>query len=133
MALTTVNPESLAKPRGYSHGMKGRGDVLFVAGQIGWDRGAVLVSADLATQFGQALDNVLDVVWAAGGSAESVARMVLYVTDKEEYRSRSKDLGAEYRRRMGRHYPAMTLVEVKGLVDEGAVVEIEGTATIGGR
>ena len=133
MALTTVNPESLAKPRGYSHGMKGRGDVLFVAGQIGWDRGAVLVSADLATQFGQALDNVLDVVWAAGGSAESVARMVLYVTDKEEYRSRSKDIGAEYRRRMGRHYPAMTLVEVKGLVDEGAVVEIEGTATIGGR
>src|SRR5437867_8284085 len=109
MTLTAVNPEALARPRGYSHGMKGRGDVLFVAGQIGWERGAVLVSDDLVAQFAQALDNVLGVVWAAGGSPGSVARMVLYVTDKEEYRSRSKDIGAEYRRRMGRHYPAMAL------------------------
>src|SRR5688572_32491419 len=116
MTLTKVDPESLAKPRGYSHGVKGRGDVLFVAGQIGWDRAAVLVSEDLVAQFGQALDNVLDVVWAAGGSAESVARMVLYVTDKKEYRARSKDIGAEYRQRMGKHYPAMTLVEVKSLL-----------------
>jgi enamine deaminase RidA (YjgF/YER057c/UK114 family) len=110
--------------------MKGRGDVLFVAGQIGWDRGAVLVSDDLAAQFGQALDNVLDVVWAAGGSAENVARLVLYVTDKAEYRSRSKDIGSEYRRRMGKHYPAMTLVEVKSLLEDGAKVEIEAVAVL---
>jgi len=128
--LTAVNPESLAKPRGYSHGMKGRGDVLFVAGQIGADRGAVLVSDDLAAQFGQALDNVLDVVWAAGGSPQSVARMVLYVTDKDEYRARAKDIGAEYRRRMGKHYPAMTLVEVSSLFEEGAKVEIEAVALL---
>jgi enamine deaminase RidA (YjgF/YER057c/UK114 family) len=128
--LTAVNPESLAKPRGYSHGMKGRGDVLFVAGQIGADRGAVLVSDDLAAQFGQALDNVLDVVWAAGGSPQSVARMVLYVTDKDEYRARAKDIGAEYRRRMGKHYPAMTLVEVSSLFEDGAKVEIEAVALL---
>ena len=125
-----MNPESLAKPRGYSHGMKGYGDVLFVAGQIGWDRGAVLVSDDLAAQFGQALDNVLDVVWAAGGSPQSVARMVLYVTDKDEYRARAKDIGAEYRRRMGKHYPAMTLVEVSSLFEDGAKVEIEAVALL---
>jgi enamine deaminase RidA (YjgF/YER057c/UK114 family) len=130
MTLTAVNPESLARPRGYSHGMKGHGEVLFVAGQIGWDRGAVLVSEDLVAQFGQALDNVLEVVWAAGGSKESVARMVLYVTDKKEYQTRSKDIGAEYRRRMGKHYPAMTLVEVKSLLENGAKVEIEAVAVL---
>jgi enamine deaminase RidA (YjgF/YER057c/UK114 family) len=130
MTLTPINPESLTRPRGYSHGMKGHGEVLFVAGQIGWDRGAVLVSEDLVAQFGQALDNVLEVVWAAGGSKESVARMVLYVTDKKEYKARSKDIGSEYRQRMGKHYPAMTLVEVKSLLEDGAKVEIEAVAVL---
>jgi len=130
MTLTSVNPESLARPRGYSHGMKGHGEVLFVAGQIGWDWGAVLVSEDLVAQFGQALDNVLAVVWAAGGAKESVARMVLYVTDKKEYQTRSKDIGSAYRRRMGQHYPAMTLVEVKSLLEDGAKVEIEAVAVL---
>jgi enamine deaminase RidA (YjgF/YER057c/UK114 family) len=129
MNLSAINPESLAKPRGYSHGMKGTGDVLFVAGQIGWDRGAVLVSPNLVEQFAQALDNVLDVVWAAGGSPQNVARMVLYVTDKNEYRARSKEI-AEYRRRMGKHYPAMTLVEVKSLLEDAAKVEIEAVAIL---
>jgi len=130
MSLVAVNPESLAKPRGYSHGMKGQGEVLFVAGQVGWDRGAVLVSEDLVAQFAQALDNVLDVVWAAGGSPENVARLVLYVTDKREYRERAKDIGAEYRRRMGKHYPAMALVEVRSLLEDGAKVEIEAVALL---
>jgi enamine deaminase RidA (YjgF/YER057c/UK114 family) len=130
MNLSAINPDSLAKPRGYSHGMKGTGDVLFVAGQIGWDRGAVLVSPNLVEQFAQALDNVLDVVWAAGGSPQNVARMVLYVTDKNEYRARSKEIGAEYRRRMGKHYPAMTLVEVKSLLEDAAKVEIEAVAIL---
>ena len=130
MNLSAINPESLARPRGYSHGMKGSGDVLFVAGQIGWDRGAVLVSPNLVEQFAQALDNVLDVVWAAGGSPQNVARMVLYVTDKNEYRARSKEIGVEYRRRMGKHYPAMTLVEVKSLLEDAAKVEIEAVAIL---
>jgi enamine deaminase RidA (YjgF/YER057c/UK114 family) len=130
MKLTEVNPESLAKPRGYSHGMKGGGDVLFVAGQIGWDRGGQMVSGDLVAQFGQALDNLLDVVWAAGGSPTSVARLTLYVTDKQEYRRLAKELGAAYRKRMGKHFPAMTLVEVKSLLEDDALVEIEGTALV---
>lgn len=125
-----VNPDSLARPQGYSHGMKGSGDLVFVAGQIGWNREGLLVSADLVVQFAQALDNVLDVVRAAGGSPESVARLTLYVVDKQEYVRRRKDIGAAYRARMGKHYPAMALVEVKGLLEDGAQVEIEATALI---
>jgi enamine deaminase RidA (YjgF/YER057c/UK114 family) len=125
-----VNPESLARPRGYSHGMKGTGDLLFVAGQIGWNREGRMVSDDLAVQFGQALDNVVDVVWAAGGSAESIARLTIYVTDKQEYRRRAKDLGEAYRQRMGKHFPAMSLVEVKSLLEDDAKVEIEATALV---
>jgi enamine deaminase RidA (YjgF/YER057c/UK114 family) len=128
--LAPVNPESLAPPRGYSNGMKGTGELLFVAGQIGWNRGRHLVSDDLVAQFAQALDNVLDVVWAAGGRPESVARLVLYVTNKQEYRDRAKAIGEAYRHRMGRHFPAMTLVEVKSLLEDDAKVEIEAVALI---
>jgi len=125
-----LNPDSLARPRGYSHGVKGRGDVLFVAGQIGWNREGRLVSDDLVAQFAQALDNVLDVVWAGGGTPGSVARMVLYVTDKAEYIRERRRIGEAYRKRMGGHYPAMVLVEVKSLLEDGARVEIEATALV---
>jgi enamine deaminase RidA (YjgF/YER057c/UK114 family) len=128
--LVPVNPPSLARPRGYSHGMKGEGELLFVAGQVGWSREGRLVSADLVEQFAQALDNVLDVVWTAGGRPESVARMVIYVVDKREYRAREKALGEAWRRRMGRHYPAMVLVEVASLLDDDARVEIEAIALL---
>ncbi|HSB60956.1 MAG TPA: RidA family protein [Vicinamibacteria bacterium] len=128
--LVPINPDSLARPRGYSHGMRGQGELVFVAGQIGWNREGRMVSADLVEQFAQALDNVLDVVWRAGGRPESVARMVLYVTDKGEYRRRAKPLGEAWRRRMGRHYPAMVLVEVKSLLEDDAKVEIEATALV---
>ncbi len=130
MALVPVNPESLVRPRGYSHGMKGHGDLLFVAGQIGCTREGSLVSGDLVAQFAQALDNVLDVVWAAGGSPTSLARLVLYVTDKHEYQACRKPIGEAYRRRMGKHFPAMALVEVKSLLDDDAKIEIEGVAVI---
>jgi len=130
MPLTPVNPESLAPPRGYSHGMKGSGDAVFVAGQIAWDREGRMVSDDFVEQFAQALDNVLAVVAAAGGTPASVARMVVYVTDKREYLRRLSDLGGAWRRRMGRHYPAMALVEVKSLLEDGAQVEIEATALV---
>jgi len=128
--LTVVHPESLAKPQGYSHGMKGEGEWLFVAGQIGWNREGRMVSADFAEQFAQALDNVLDVVWAAGGKPESVARMVVYVTDKREYRAQVKAVGEAWRRRLGKHFPAMALVEVKSLLDDDAKVEIEAVALL---
>jgi enamine deaminase RidA (YjgF/YER057c/UK114 family) len=128
--LTPVNPDSLARPKGYSNGMKGGGELLFVAGQIGWNREGRLVSADLVEQFAQALDNVIDVVWAAGGKPESLARLTIYVVDKAEYAVRRRPIGEAYRKRMGRHYPAMTLVEVKALYEPGALVEIEATALL---
>ena len=128
--LRTINPDSLAKPRGYSHGMKGEGEWLFVAGQIGWNREGRMVSADFAEQFAQALDNVLDVVWAAGGKPQSVARMTVYVTDKREYRARAKAVGEAWQRRLGKHFPAMALVEVKSLLEDEAKVEIEAIALI---
>jgi enamine deaminase RidA (YjgF/YER057c/UK114 family) len=128
--LTPVNPESLAPPRGYSHGMKGSGDLVFVAGQIGWDRQGHMVAGDFAAQFAQALDNVLEVVWKAGGGPHSVARLVIYVTDKAEYRRLQKEIGAAYRARMGKHFPAMVLVEVKSLLEDDARVEIEATAVV---
>ena len=125
-----VNPSSLAPPRGYSHGMKGSGELLFVAGQVGWDAQGHMVQGDFVAQFAQALDNVLAVVGAAGGSPESVARLVIYVTDKREYRARRREVGEAYRMRMGRHFPAMALVEVKGLLEDDARVEIEAVALL---
>jgi enamine deaminase RidA (YjgF/YER057c/UK114 family) len=130
MTLNQVNPRSLAPPIGFSHGMKGSGELLFVAGQIGWDRDGRLVSADLVAQFAQALDNVLEVVVAAGGAASSIGRLTLYVTDKGEYVRRRKELGEAYRKRMGKHYPAMALLEVASLLERDAKVEIEATALL---
>lgn len=128
--LEPVNPDSLAPPVGYSNGILSEGRLLFVAGQVGWTREARIVSDDLVLQFAQALDNVLDVVWAAGGRPEQVARLTLYVTDKAEYWQRRKAIGEAYRKRMGRHFPAMTLVEVRSLLEDGARVEIEATAVL---
>jgi enamine deaminase RidA (YjgF/YER057c/UK114 family) len=130
MTLEIVDPPQLARPRGYSHGVKGRGEILFVAGQVGWNAETRVVSSDFVAQFAQALDNVLAVVRAAGGAPESVARLTVYVTDKAEYIAGAKMLGAAWRERMGRHYPAMALVEVKSLLEPGAKVEIEATAVL---
>src|SRR5258708_35507110 len=123
--LAPINPESVAPPGGYSNGMEGTGELVFVAGQIGWNRAGHLVSDDLVAQFAQALDNVLDVVWAAGGRPESVARLVLYVTTKQESRDRAKAIGEAYRHRMGKHFPAMTLVEGESPLEDDARGEAE--------
>jgi enamine deaminase RidA (YjgF/YER057c/UK114 family) len=128
--LAPVNPPSLARPVGYSHGVKGSGELLLVAGQIGWDREGRIVSDDLVAQFDQALANVLEVVAAAGGTPQSVARLVLYVTDKREYRRHRQPIGEAYRARMGKHYPAMTLVEVRSLLEDDARIEIEAVALL---
>jgi enamine deaminase RidA (YjgF/YER057c/UK114 family) len=89
-----------------------------------------VVSADFISQFQRALENVIDVVWAAGGRPADIARMVVYVTDKSEYTGRVREIGEIWRARMGRHYPAMVLVEVKGLLDDEAKVEIEAMALL---
>ena len=129
--MKPINPASLARPRGYSHGIEASGRLLFVAGQIGWNEKAEIVSDRFEVQFDQALANVLAVVTEAGGSPESIVRLTIYVTDKSEYLAAQKAIGETYRARMGRHYPAMTLVEVKALLEPGARIEIEATAVLG--
>jgi enamine deaminase RidA (YjgF/YER057c/UK114 family) len=128
--MNPVNPKTLAPPRGYSHGMAGEGRLLFVAGQIGWNEHAELVSDRFVDQFDQALANILAVVTDAGGSSASIGRLTIFVVDKSEYLAATKDIGDRYRARMGKHFPAMTLIEVKSLLEPGARVEIEATAVI---
>jgi enamine deaminase RidA (YjgF/YER057c/UK114 family) len=126
-----VNPETLGSPKGYSNGMlMPAGQILFVAGQIGWDGGGQFVSPELPEQFDKALENVLTVVKEAGGSAEHIGRLTLYVTDKKAYGEQMRAIGKAYRKHMGRHFPAMALVEVADLFEDGALVEIEATAVI---
>jgi enamine deaminase RidA (YjgF/YER057c/UK114 family) len=132
MSFKHINPASLGKPRGYSNGVLAPtgARMLFVAGQIGWDERQRLVSEDFVEQFERALRNVLEVVREAGGEPDTVARLVVYVTDKREYAARTVDIGVRWRALMGRHYPAMALVEVKGLLEDGAKVEIEAVAVL---
>ena len=131
MSFTFINPESLGAPRGYSKGvLTNAGQLLFIAGQIAWDQKQQIVSAELVQQFDRALANMVAVVVEAGGRAEQIARMVIYVTDKDEYRSRMKEIGERYRARMGKHFPAMVLVEVRSLLEDDAKVEIEGIAVL---
>ena len=132
MFLKLINPEALGAPSGYSNGLlvDGGGKLLFIAGQIAWDNNQKIVSDDFVEQFDKALANVIAVVRAAGGEAENIARLVIYVTDKIEYRERTKEVGDRYRKHMGKHFPAMVLVQVVGLLDDRAKVEIEGMAVI---
>ena len=130
MATTLINPPDLVKPLGYSHGATGTGRLLFVAGQIGSDKEGKLVGDGLVEQFDRALGSVVRVVEEAGGKAEHIVKLNLLVLDKNEYREKGRDMGAVYREHMGRHFPAMTLAEVKGLWDEGAKVEVEAVAML---
>ncbi|HYM81253.1 MAG TPA: RidA family protein [Candidatus Limnocylindria bacterium] len=134
MTFEIVNPESLGAPKGWNNGILAPRDgrLLFVAGQAGWESQAAGEPPGFAAQFARALDKVLVVVRAAGGEPANVARLTVYVTDLEAYRSSMKPLGEAWRERFGKHYPAMALVEVKGLVDRGALLEMEATAVIGG-
>ena len=127
-----INPESLGAPRGYSNGVlvPPGGRLLFVAGQVAWDERQRIVGADFVEQFDRALANVLAVVAEAGGKPDQIARLLIYVTDREEYRRRTREVGERWRARMGRHFPAMALVEVKALLEDEAKVEIEAVAVI---
>jgi enamine deaminase RidA (YjgF/YER057c/UK114 family) len=132
MPFTFINPESLGAPHGYSNGVltEPGGRLLFIAGQIGWTQQQEIVSDDFVAQFDQALANVVAVVTAAGGKVEQIARLIIYVTDKPEYAARTREVGERYRSHMGKHFPAMALVEVKSLLDDRAKVEIEGVAVL---
>ena len=132
MSFKFINPASLGAPRGYSNGVvtEPGGRLLFIGGQVGWNEQQKIVSVDLVEQFDRALANLISVVDQAGGSPERIARLVIYVTNKKEYVARMKEIGERYRERMGKHFPAMVLVEVKSLLDDEAQVEIEGTAVL---
>jgi enamine deaminase RidA (YjgF/YER057c/UK114 family) len=135
MHLEIVNPESLGTPKGWSHGVLAPGDgrLLFVAGMAGWNADAGGDAPGFVAQFARALDQVLTVVRATGGEPTDVARMTVYITDLAQYRADQRALGEAWRERFGRYYPAMALLEVKGLVNRGALVEIEATAVIPGK
>ncbi len=132
MTYTHINPEELGVPRGWTNGMlaPAGGRLLFVAGQDAAEVGGEVVAEGFVEQFALALDKVLTIVRAAGGGPEDIGRMTIYVADMDAYRDSRKALGAAYRERMGKHFPAMALVQAAALVDPGAHVEIEATAVI---
>ena len=125
-----LQPAAWASPQGYANGIAAEGRLVFISGQIGWDSAARMVGDDLVAQTEQALKNIVAVLAEAGGSPSHLARLSWYVTDKVAYVARRKEIGEAYRRVIGRHYPAMTLLVVAGLLEEGAQVEIEATAVI---
>ena len=128
--MRAVNPPGWPPPRGYANAIVAEGVQVFVAGQVGWTPAGRFETDDLAGQVRQALENVRDVLAAAGARPADVTRLTWYVIDRREYLARLGAVGEAYRAVMGAHYPAMTLIEVRGLVEERARVEIEATAVI---
>ena len=128
--MKTLQPPDWAAPKGYANGIAARGTMVFVGGQIGWNAQQQFESDDFIAQCAQALRNVVAVLREAGAGPEHMARMTWYITDRDEYVSRLRELGTVYREVMGRSFPAMTCVEVSRLVEERARVEIEVTAVV---
>jgi enamine deaminase RidA (YjgF/YER057c/UK114 family) len=130
MPMQILRPKGWPAPLGYSYGVASRGRQVYVAGLVGWDAEGRISAADFAGQAKQALQNVVAVLAEAGARPEHITRMTWYVTDKGEYLAAARALGAAYREIIGRHYPAMAAIEVKGLMDDQAKVEIEVTAVV---
>ena len=128
--MKKLQPPGWAVPRGYANGVLARGALIFVGGQIGWNASQEFESDDFIAQTRQALINVAAVLKAGGAGPEHMVRMTWYVTDRIEYSTRLKELGVVYREVMGKNFPAMTCVEVSGLVEDRAKIEIEVTASI---
>lgn len=128
--MKKLQPPDWAEPKGYANGVSARGTLIFVGGQIGWNAAQQFESDDFITQTRQALINIAAVLKAGGAGPKDMVRMTWYVTDRIEYNARLKELGAAYREVMGKNFPAMTCVEVSGLVEERARVEIEVTAVL---
>ncbi len=128
--MQIVLPSGWPRPQGYSNGVAARGKLIFVAGQIGWDRDNILISDNLAEQVRQTLKNTIAVLAEAGAGPEHVTRMTWYILDKQEYRACLKEIGEAYREVMGRNYPAMAMVQVTALIEDRARVEIETTAVL---
>lgn len=126
-----INPESLPRPRGYANGVLA-GTTLYIAGQVAYDGSKPAVAGrTIVDQFDRALGHVISIVRAAGGRPEQIVRLLIFVKDIRSYKKKLKQIGEAYRRHMGKHYPAMSCVEVRDLFDDGALVEIEGVAELG--
>jgi enamine deaminase RidA (YjgF/YER057c/UK114 family) len=129
--MRILQPPEWAKPRGFANGVAVKGGTtVYIAGQVGWTGAGVWEAKDFAGQFRQALKNILEVLAQAGGRAEHIVRMTWYVIDREEYLASLTAVGGAYRELIGRHYPAMAVVQVSGLVENAARLEIEATAVI---
>ncbi len=128
--MQVLQPPGWPRPKGYSNGIAAEGRLVFIAGMVGWNEAERFETDALAGQARQALKNLLAVLAEAGGKPAHICRMTWYVTDKQEYLAHLRELGAAYREVIGNHFPAMTLVEVSALVEDGAKVEIEATAVV---
>lgn len=128
--MKILQPSSWTRPRGYSNGVAAQGQIIFVSGMIGWDAACKIVSNDFVGQTRQALKNIVEVLVEAKAKPEHITRMTWYVLDKKEYLAASKEIGAVYREIIGNHYPAMSAVQVAGLIEDKARVEIEVTAVV---
>ena len=131
MAHDIVQPEGWLPAKGYANGILCRDGTLYIGGQIGWNAQQKFESRDFIGQMRQALQNIAAIVHEAGAKVEDITRLTWYVTDKKEYLARQSEVGQAYREVLGRHFPAMTMVVVKALVEDEALVEIEATAVLG--
>jgi len=128
--MRTLLPEGWPRPKGYANGVEAEGRIVFVAGQIGWTPEGKFEATTLPAQFAQTLENTLAVLREANAGPEHVARMTWYITDKRAYLAALAEIGAIWREKMGKNYPAMAVVEVKALIEDAALIEIETTAVV---
>ena len=128
--MDILNPPGWPRPRGYSNGIAASGRMVFVAGMVGWNENEEIETDDFAGQFQKALENICAVLAEGDAGPEHVVRLTIYFTDKREYLAQLKQLGVAWRAVMGRNYPVMSAVEVSGLIEDGAKVEIEATAVV---
>jgi enamine deaminase RidA (YjgF/YER057c/UK114 family) len=129
-AIQILKPAAWPRPKGFSHGMAARGQLIFIAGQVGWDSRGSFASDRLADQVKVALENIVAVLAEAGAGPEHVTRLTWYVTSREEYYAELADIGVHYRAVMGRHFPTMSVVQVVALMERQAKVEIEATGVL---
>ena len=130
MSFTFLHPEGWKPAKGYANGILAEGRMVFTGGQIGWNANQEFETDDFAGQAAQTLQNIVDILAEAGAGPEHLVRLTWYVTDKQEYLSCQRELGEAYKRIIGRHFPAMALVQVVDLVEDRAKVEIEATAVL---
>jgi enamine deaminase RidA (YjgF/YER057c/UK114 family) len=130
MSMKILQPPGWARAKGFSNGIAAQGNLVFIAGQVGWTGEGKWEARDFAGQFKQAIRNILAVLAEANGKPEHIVRLTWYVLDKKEYLAALKEVGAAYRELMGKHYPTMAVVQVSGLVEDGARLEIEATAVV---